>query len=302
MSAVLDMRHYETLIAVVETGSVTAAARRLWVSQSALSHRLAEAERRLGAPLFDRRAARTLRPTPAARVLYQAARRALPELARAESDFLRTAGTDREVVRLSVASYDCYHWLPSFVAHAARALPGFALELVVLAGAPIHCVAGGATDLVIAPGARAVGGADAHPLFDDELVLLTAPNHPMSSQRWAEPEDLREEVYLTWGRTPTPGFEYERFFRPAEAAPRVVRVVEHSGAIAEMVASGLGVSILSRWALSPWIQAGKVVALRCGRGGLRLPWCSLVRAGVEASSPERRVGAALAAWLGATPE
>jgi DNA-binding transcriptional LysR family regulator len=74
-------------------------------------------------------------------------------------------------------------------------------------------------------------------------------------------------------------------------------VIEQTGAIASMVASGLGVAILSRWASSPWIENRQLVAVRCGRNGLGLRWRSLMRAGTPTSSPEHQVAALLATWL-----
>ena len=53
MPLLLDLRHYETVLAIVELETMTAAAKELSTSQSALSHRLAEAERRLETSLFD---------------------------------------------------------------------------------------------------------------------------------------------------------------------------------------------------------------------------------------------------------
>ena len=102
----LDIHHYETIVSVIDTGSVGAAASQLMISQSAVSHRLAEAERRVGSELFARRPARTLLPTPAGLTLYQAALRALPELRRAEHDVLRSEGDAIDVVRIGVGSYD----------------------------------------------------------------------------------------------------------------------------------------------------------------------------------------------------
>ena len=52
MPTALDMPHLELLVAVAESGSLNGAAAELGLTQPALSYRLREAERRLGAPLF----------------------------------------------------------------------------------------------------------------------------------------------------------------------------------------------------------------------------------------------------------
>lgn len=291
----LDLHHYATVLAIVESGSMTAAADRLAVSQSAVSHRLAEAERRLGEVLFDRRPARALQPTPAGLVLAQAAERALPELVRAEHDIARAAGEAVDVVRLGVGSYDCYHWLPDYHRHASDALDDVVLELAVVGDSPGSRLRAGAVDVVLAPGSPEGQFATQH-LFTDELVLVTHPEHPLGSRQYVEPEALADETYLTYSRTPAPGFEFDRFVRPSGVTPRTVLVIEDTSAIAEMVASGIGVAILSRWALTPWVDAGKVAAARCG-GGLDLAWSALVRDGARTDSPEARVADDLAGWL-----
>jgi DNA-binding transcriptional LysR family regulator len=96
----LELRHYETVLAIVELGTMTAAAKALSTSQSALSHRLAEAERRLGTTLFERGPQRRLKPTRAGVVIHQAASRALADLERSEAlllseETLGTSGNSR---------------------------------------------------------------------------------------------------------------------------------------------------------------------------------------------------------------
>ncbi|HHH12985.1 MAG TPA: LysR family transcriptional regulator, partial [Thiolapillus brandeum] len=58
----IDLKHLRTLSALAETGSLTAAAERLHLTQSALSHQLKALEAQLGAPLFVRKS-RPLRLT-----------------------------------------------------------------------------------------------------------------------------------------------------------------------------------------------------------------------------------------------
>lgn len=294
--ATLDLHHLETLVAVLETRSVTTAAHRLGVTQSAVSHRLAEAQRRLGGRLFQPQVGRTMRPTPAAVALCQAAQRILPELARAEADFMRSAGTDRQVVRLGVESYDCYHWLPGFHTHTKQAAPDVVLELVVVGASPVSQLASGSVDIVLSPGVAAHSAGSVR-LFTDELVLVTHPDHPLARQEWVSPSALQDEVYLTYSDATVAGFEVDRFLRPAGVAPKTLLIIEQPGAIAEMVASGLGVSILSQWAMKPWVDAGKVAVVRCGERGLELEWSALLRPEADEVSAERRVARELARWL-----
>ncbi len=117
----LDLRHYETIVAIVEHGTMTAAARDLHSTQSTLSHRLAEAERRLGVRLFDRGRSRRLTPTRAGLATHQAASRALDELGRNERVLLSDRSEITSLVRIGVGSYDCFHWYPAVLVR----LPSF---------------------------------------------------------------------------------------------------------------------------------------------------------------------------------
>jgi LysR family transcriptional regulator for metE and metH len=200
-------------------------------------------------------------------------------------------------VRIGVGSYDCYHWFAGFHQYATQHLPDVLLQLVVVGDAPASRLAEGAVDLVLAPG-QPEGFAVSQFLFTDELVLLTRPDHPATGHEWVGPEVAAGEVFLTYNSNPTPGFEFERFLRPADVAPRAVLVIEQTGAIAEMVASGLGLAILSRWAVSPWLESGKLAAVRCGREGLDLQWNAMRRAGAPDDSIEAQAAQLLATFLG----
>jgi LysR family transcriptional regulator for metE and metH len=296
MALQLDLRHYETIVAIVELGTMTAAARELHTTQSALSHRLAEAEQRLDRKLFDRGRQRRLTPTRAGLVLHQSAQRALADLERSEQILLADRRGVTSVVRIAVGSYDCYHWYPDFLNASTRHDPDIELDLVVGGDSPGEALAAGTVDLVLAPG-EPQGAVELTPLFVDELVLLTSPDHSLADRAHVDAEDLVDETYLTYNPTPTPGFEYDRFIRPGDDYPRIVRVVPQTSAIVELVAAGAGVSILSRWALSPAIDSGRIAAVPCGPTGLSLVWTVVTRRSGPSGSPTRRVAEHLATVL-----
>ncbi len=297
----LDLRHYETVVAIVELGTMTEAARHLATTQSALSHRLAEAERRLGTTLFTRGPQRRLKPTRAGLAIHQSASRALADLERTESLLVVDGRTVTATVRIAVGSYDCYYWFPELLAEARTHFPDIDLELVVGGDAPGQALAAGAVDVVVAPGEPA-GAVTRIELFQDELVLIVHPSHPLAEHRWVTAEELADEAYLTYNPNPTPGFEYDRFIRPTDTYPRMVTVVQQTSAITELVAAAAGVSILSRWALAPAIDTGRVVPVRCGQDGLPLMWSGVIRSEEPADSPVRSIVELLAAHVGPRPQ
>lgn len=284
----LGIRHYETIVAIVELGTMTAAARALHSNQPTLSHRLAEAERRLGVKLFDRGRQRRLTPTRAGIATHQAAVRALAILGRNEEILLTAPPEVTAVVRIGVGSYDCFHWYPAFLEHARREHPEIELQLAIVGDTPADALANTEVDLVIAPGTPD-GPIELQSAFVDELVLLVAPDHRLADRSSIEPSDLVGETYLTYNSTPMPGFEYDRFVGASDTYPRMVTVVPQTSAIIELVAAGAGVSILSRWALAPAIAAGRVAVLRCGKTGLPLEWQVATRTTEADASPTRRI-------------
>ena len=101
--------------------------------------------------------------------------------------------------------------------------------------------------------------------------------------------NLRRDVY--------PGFEYERFLRPAGVTPKVVKVIEMVGAIVELVSARQGVSILSRWAISPHVASGHIAAVPLGPQGLDLGWSCVLRQAETNRSPVRLVAETMGRWF-----
>jgi LysR family transcriptional regulator for metE and metH len=277
----LDVRQYETVVAIIECGTMTEAAKQLMVSQSALSHRLSDAEKRLGVQLFTRGADRRLSPTRHGVVVHQAAAPALAALSRLEQSFADADDRVEVTIRLGVAAYDCYSWFPEFLRHVRTARPEVDLDLIAVDDAPGHALAERSVDLVIAPGMPQVGDIELVPVRDDELVLLCSPSHRLASAPQIEATDLANETYLTYNALPSPGFEFDRFIRPSGDVPRIVRVVRQTSAIVELVAAGVGLSILSRWATADAVESGRLAAVGCGTAGLPITWHAAHRRGDE---------------------
>ena len=268
----LGIAHLEALLAVSRHGRLADAAASLNVTPSALSHRIAEAERRLGIELYTR-VHRRLEPTAAAIHLAETAASLLDELARAEADSRAMTGSVCRVVRLAVDAYRSYHWLPDFVRFARS--EASTIELQVSSSGSENSTArveAGTLDIAVAPGDRPSGRLEDRFLFSDELVFITPTDHPLASKSTITGPDIDGVEFITYSRTPEPDREFARLFRPSNAYPAWVETIELPEAIVEMVSAGLGTSVLARWAVEDAIIHGRVAESRVGEGGINVDW------------------------------
>ena len=293
----LDIRHLEMISALADNPRVTDAAEVLRITPSALSHRIREVERRLEVPLFLR-VNKRLRPTPAADYLAQVAKRMLADLSRAEEDVRKMAMGVRHVVRLAVESYSAYHWLPAFLRYLRDAEPDIGIEVVAAASRePLASLHERTVDLIVISGEFSRAGIDCELLFEDPLKFVMPPDHRLAGREYIEGPDIVGEDFITYTRVPEPDREYARLFRPSNSYPNWTETVEVPEAIVEMVAAGLGTSVLAGWAVAESINSGRIVAASVGREGIEIPWYAATRSGMaEEETFNNRLARRLSEW------
>src|SRR5262249_22909552 len=178
----LEVRDLRLVNAVAEHGTLTRAGVALHVTQSALSHQLADLEDRLGAPIFSR-IGRRMVLTPAGERLRESARSILALLARAEDDVRGAAGSREGMIRLSTECYTCYHGLPPVLNEFRRKFPRVETRIVVAeTRRPIPALLKGRLDLGIVSSSVFDRRLKLTPLFHDELVAVVAPDHPWTTR------------------------------------------------------------------------------------------------------------------------
>ena len=175
--------------AVAEEGSLARAALRLHVTPSALSHQLRDVETRLGTPLFLRVGKRMV-PTAAGERLARSAQEILAALASAERAIHLFAGGERGRLRVIVAGYASYRWLPSVLQRYRERHPKIEVQMPEPAGPdPLTDVLGGTVDVAIS--ARTADDKRLHcePLVRDEVVLAVPPGHRLAGRPFAAIDD-----------------------------------------------------------------------------------------------------------------
>ena len=293
---ILDLRHLQMIRVIAKTGRVTDAAEEIGLTASALSHRIREAERRLGIPLYDRLHKR-LRMRPAAVYLAQVADRIMEDLARAEADVLRLDSGIETTVRIAVETYSSYHWLPAFLLDFKARQPAIDVEIVANAsGNPLSALQNRVIDVAIV--SRVLDRVQTRTvhLFDDPLVLVTQPDDPLCERDYVVGKDLEGIDFITESKVPSPDREFARVFRTEDCYPRWTFTMEVPEAIVEMVAAGHGKSVLAKWAMAPQVRSGRIGIAKIGREGINIPWFAMTRIELREDDPSNIVAQALQTW------
>ena len=292
----LEMRHLRMLQAMARTGSVTRAAAMLGLTQSALSHQIREAERRLGLDLFVQRD-RRMQLTPVAMSLSEEAGRILAQLERLEQQIARDRGVMRHIVRIGCGAYSGYRWLPRFLRVFQQAAADIDIEVVADATQrPLQALLERDIDVAVTSATPDKATTRSLKLFRDELVLIMAPDHPLSKREFVVAQDLSDQVYISYSAIAEKGHEFDRFIKPAQVSYRSMLRVELTEAIVELVIGGFGISILSRWAVAHYLRSGALSSARVTRRGLHVNWYAATRKSELDDGGAWRMATALKNW------
>ena len=268
----LEVRHLSLIDAIAQAGSVTAAARRLNLTQSALSHQLLDLEARAGLQFFVRLGRRMLL-TPAGERVLASAHRVLDDLNRAEGDLRAMASGHAGVLRLCTECNTGYHWLPPLLRDFHARFPNVDVHIKVEAtNRPLDALLEGEIDLAVMTSHVTDPRVAGSPIFQDELMAVVPPAHAFVRRAYVEPADFASEHLLLHRTDRKTSYTFSRILAPAGVEPARVSEVPLTEAILELVKAGIGVGILAGWAIEPARRSGAVVAVRIGRDGVRRTW------------------------------
>ncbi|MCK7610953.1 LysR family transcriptional regulator [Roseibium sediminicola] len=229
------------------TGSVSEAAKRLGVTQPAISKGIAQLEARFGVNLV-RRGSRPLTLTEEGEALARYARQ--EDLARQVTlGALEDARHNRSgTVRLgSFGSSASFHILPKTLAAFAGKYPGIAVEVLEFPDEELRkALEDGIVDMAILS-VEQEENLEIVPITSDKLVALVPLTDPLGGKSLLTAPDLAGRPFiLTKGGS---GPLVERWFAQAGVAPNIAHTILQVNSIVALVQAGLGVSIMAELAL-----------------------------------------------------
>lgn len=262
----IEIKHLRTLSVLRDTGSLTATATALHLTQSALSHQLKDLESRIGGKLFLRKT-RPIKFTSEGAIILKVADEVLPKIARAENDIASLKEDVNGRLHMAIECHSCFQWLMPALKEYQIAWPSVTLDFSSGFGfEPLPALVAGELDLVITSDIQPRSEVHYEPLFDFEMRLITATNHPLAEKEFIEPDDLAALTMLSYPVQKQRLDVVKHFLQPAGVEPAKWKQADNTLMLVQMVSAGLGVAALPNWAISEFSRQGLITSKPLGKG------------------------------------
>ena len=273
----LNINHLKMICTIAKSDTVKDAAETLFITQPALTNRIREAERRLNTNLFVRRGRKLIISTAGKRLLHSA-KKILDELGRAEYDIARLSDGIEQVLRIGLPHYASFKWLPAVVSYFHKEHPKIELEITAENSTqPLNALFNGDIDIAMISSAQKELELDDNAyesifLLQDELLACLSTNHQKADRSFLLAEDFSDETYITNSTIPEKDREYDLFFKPEKVLPRKVLQVGFNEAIIELVKVNMGITIMSKRLIDPYLKNNNIQTVKLGKMGLKIYW------------------------------
>ncbi len=283
---IMEFRKLEVFCKVVELKSFTRTAEAVHLSQPTVSEHIRNLEEQLGQKLIDR-LGREVEPTPVGRVLYGYARKILRLQNDATQAVEQYSGNIIGRIMIGCGTIPGTYILPDLIGDFRKENPSIKATLRI-AGSRIIAKGVIQSDLELG-----VIGAmwnenslEWQEIFSDQLSLVVHPKHPFAKRKTVKPEELLNEPFILRESASGTRKVIDQILTSNGIKPSSLKEVAEIGstaAVKKAIQSGLGISFLSKQAVTDNVQRGEMALVDVEGFDLTRPFYLIKRKNRELS-------------------
>jgi len=256
----MEIRQLKAFLAIAEAKTFTAGARRVNVTQAAISMQIRQLEDEVGLQLFTRTPRRVIL-TEAGEYLLERARKILREHDSALAEIAEVAGAEYGRLRIGTASGTfAMHQLPVILKQLKVKFPHS--ELTVSSGTSERLVdkmMHGELDTAFVSLPVDNANITTESIFSDEIVAIAHPDHPLAKEKYISAATLAGESLILGERGGNTRRMIDEFFAAANVKPNVTMELSRQEAINLMVEANLGVGMAGAKSVAREKRDGKLI-------------------------------------------
>jgi DNA-binding transcriptional LysR family regulator len=257
----MEIRQLRAFVAIAEAKTFTAGAKRVHVTQAAISMQIRQLEDEVGLPLFTRTPRRVLM-TEAGDLLLERARKILREHDAAVEEIAEIAGAEYGRLRIGSASaMFTTNQLPRILQKLKTKFPNAVVSVASgTSAALVQKIMNGESDVAFVSLPVENSNIQTELLFSDEIVAIAHPKHPLARQKVISAAALADEPLILGEHGGNTRRQIDDFFLQVGVKPNVVMELSRQSAINRMVENNMGVGIASAKTVKQAVADGKYVA------------------------------------------
>ena len=267
----MEIRQLKAFLAIAEAKTFTAGAKRVNVTQAAVSMQIRQLEDECGLPLFIRTPRRVIL-TEAGEYLLERARKILREHDAALAEIAEVAGAEHGRLRVGSASaMFATMQLPTILERLKQKFTR--AEINVSSGTShvlVEKILHGEIDIAFVSLPVETANILTELLFSDEIVAIAHPKHALAKQKYISAATLAGEQLILGEKGGNTRRLIDDFFAAANVKPNVMMELSRQEAINQMVENNMGVGIAGAKTVAGEIAAGRLVSW--GIEGAEIKW------------------------------
>lgn len=231
----MELRHLRYFVALAEQLNFTAAAEKVHVTQSTLSHQIRQLETELGQPLFER-GARKVTMTLTGEAFLERARNALREVDEGIWTVRMAAEEMSGIVRIGTTHTFNMHIIPRCISLFLDTYPSVRVDVLEMAGNEIaSALAGGDLDIGVTYKPERTRGLHFESLYTEEMMLAVGAKHPFAKRRFVRMSELHLQKLVVLPNTFATRALLDECFTMANATPVIVAEMNAIAPMIELV-------------------------------------------------------------------
>ena len=257
----MEIRQLKAFLAIAEAKTFTAGARRVNVTQAAISMQIRQLEEEVGLQLFTRTPRRVIL-TEAGEYLLERARKILREHDSALAEIAEVAGAEMGRLRIGTASGTfAMHQLPWIIQGLKEKFPNS--DLTVSSGTSqklVDRMMHGEIDIAFVSMPVDNANITTESIFSDEIVAIAHPKHPLAGDKYISAAALAGEDLILGEQGGNTRRMIDEFFHAANVKPNITMELSRQEAINLMVENKLGVGMAGAKSVAREIRDGKLIS------------------------------------------
>ena len=274
----MEITQLEFFLKVVEEGSFSKAAERVYRTQPAVSLAIRRLEEEVGAPLLDR-SQKTPALTDVGRVVYDYARRIVSLRDQAREAVSEVRALQRGRVRIGANESTSLYLLPDLILEFRERHPGVLVEMFRHASQQLpREVLDRNLDFALMAFEPADGELESFPVLKDELVLVMSPNHRLAGRESVSLEELGAESFLAHNVRAASRQRVVEAFAEHHTPLNIILELSTIETIKRFVQREVGVAIVPRMCVAEELERGTLATVPVrGLTYERVLWATYLR-------------------------